>query len=62
VLLAHTLHQLVAVSLITPNPENVLQLLVRERMQIWPYLVVLTVAFILFQPLCNWIVGMHRCA
>jgi len=62
VLLAHTLDQLVAVSLIAPNLENVLQLLVRERMQVWPYLVVLTVAFILFQPLCNWIVGMHWCA
>jgi len=33
---------------IAPNLENVLQLLVRERMQVWPYLVVLTVAFILF--------------
>ena len=48
VLLAPTLDQLVAVCLIAPNLENVLQLLVRERMQVWPYLVVLTVAFILF--------------
>jgi len=62
VLLAPTLDQLVAVCLIAPNLENVLQLLVRERMQVWPYLVVLAVAFILFQPLCNWIVGMHWCA
>jgi hypothetical protein len=36
-----------------------MQLLVRERMQVWPYLVVLAVAFILLQPLCNRIVGMH---
>ena len=57
-----TLDQLVAVCPIAPNLENVLQLLVRERMQVWPYLVVLTVAFILFQPLCNRIVGMHWCA
>ena len=42
------------------NREDVFQLLVRERMQVWPYLVVLVVAFILFQPLCNRIVGMHR--
>jgi hypothetical protein len=62
VLLAPTLDQLVAICLIAPNLENVLQLLVRERMQVWPYLVVLTVAFILFQPLCNRIVGMHWCA
>ena len=62
VLLAPTLDQLVAVCLIAPNLENVLQLLVRERMQVWPYLVVLAVAFILSQPLCNWIVGMHWCA
>ena len=61
VLLAPTLDELVAVCLIAPNLENVLQLLVRERMQVWPYLVVLTVAFILFQPLCNRIVGMHWC-
>jgi hypothetical protein len=60
--LASTLDQLVAVCLIAPNLENVMQLLVRERMQVWPYLVVLTVAFILFQPLCNRIVGMHWCA
>jgi len=53
---------LVAVCLIAPNFENVLQLLVRERMQVWPYLVVLAVAFILFQPLRNRIVGMHWCA
>ena len=58
-LLPSTLDQLVAVCLIASNLENVLQLLVRERMQVWPYLVVLTVAFILFQPLCNRIVGMH---
>ena len=51
-----------AVCLIAANLENVLQLLVRERMQVWPYLVVLTVAFILFQPLCNRIVSMHWCA
>ena len=62
VLLAPTLDELVAVCLIAPNLENVLQLLVRERMQVWPYLVVLAVAFILFQPLCNRIVGMHWCA
>jgi hypothetical protein len=62
VLLAPTLDQLVAVCLIAPNLENVSQLLVRERMQVWPYLVVLTVAFILFQPVCNRIVGMHGCA
>jgi len=49
-----------AVCLIAANLENVLQLLVRERMQVWPYLVVLVVAFILFQPLCNRIVSMHR--
>ena len=61
-LFAPTLDQLVAVCLIAPNLENVLQLLVRERMQVWPYLVVLAVAFILSQPLCNWIVGMHWCA
>jgi len=61
-LLAPTLDQLVAVCLIAPNFENVLQLLVRERMQVWPYLVVLAVAFILFQPLRNRIVGMHWCA
>ena len=59
VLLAPTLDQLGAVCLIAPNFENVLQLLVRERMQVWPYLVVLAVAFILFQPLCNRIVGMY---
>ena len=59
VLLASTLDQLVAVCLIASNFENVLQLLVRERMQVWPYLVVLAVAFILFQPLCNRIVGTH---
>jgi hypothetical protein len=62
VLLAPTLDQLVAVCLIAPNLENVLQLLVCERMQVWPYLVVLTVASVLFQPLCNRIVGMHWCA
>ena len=62
VLLGPTLDQLVAVCLTAPNLENVLQLQVRERMQVWPYLVVLTVAFILFQPLCNRIVGMHWCA
>jgi hypothetical protein len=61
-LLASTLDQLVTVCLIAPNLENVMQLLVRERMQVWPYLVVLSVAFILFQPLCNRIVGMHWCA
>ena len=61
-LLAPTLDQLVAVCLIAPNLENVLQLLVCERMQVWPYLVVLTVASVLFQPLCNRIVGMHWCA
>jgi hypothetical protein len=49
-----------AVFLIAADIENVLQLLVRERMQVWPYLVVLLVAFILLQPLCNRIVGMHR--
>ena len=49
-----------AVCLIAANLENVLQLLVRERVQVWPYLVVLVVAFILFQPLCNRIVGMNR--
>ena len=59
-LLAPTLDQLVAVCLIAPNFENVLQLLVRERMRVWPYLVVLAVAFILYQPLR--IVGMHGCA
>jgi len=37
--LAPTLGELVAVCLIAPNLENVLQLLVRERMQVWPYLV-----------------------
>src|SRR5262245_34264242 len=62
VLLAPAFDQLVAVGLIAPNFENVLQLLVRERMQVWPYLVVLAVAFILFQPLHNRIVGMHWCA
>jgi hypothetical protein len=62
VLLASTLDQFVAVCFLAPNFENVLQLLVRERMQVWPYLVVLAVAFILFQPLCNRIVGMHWCA
>jgi hypothetical protein len=46
--LASTLDQLVAVCLIAPNLENVMQLLVRERMQVWPHLVVMTVAFILF--------------
>jgi len=61
-LLASTLDQLVPVCLIAPNLENVLQLLVRERMQVWPYLVVLTVAFILFQPLRNRVVGMDWCA
>ena len=59
-LLAPTLDQLVAVCLIAPNLENVLQLLVRERVQVGPYLVVSTVAFILFQP-PNRIVGMHWC-
>ena len=43
--LAPTLDELVAVCLIAPKLENVLQLLVRERMQVWPYLVVLTVAW-----------------
>ena len=62
VLLAPTLDQLVAVCLIAPSLENALQLLIRERMQVWPYLVVLAVAFILFQPLCNRIVGVHWCA
>jgi hypothetical protein len=61
-LLASTLDQLVPVCVIAPDLENVLQLLVRERMQVWPYLVVLTVAFILFQPLRNRVVGMHWCA
>src|SRR6516164_3943105 len=61
-LLAPTLDQLVAVCLIAPNLENVLHLLVCERMQVWPYLDVLTVASVLFQPLCNRIVGMHWCA
>lgn len=61
-LLASTLDQLVAVCLFASNLENLFQLLVCERMQVWPYLLVLTVAFILFQPLCNRIVGMHRCA
>jgi hypothetical protein len=61
-LLASTLDQLVTVCLIAPNLENVMQLLVRERMQVWPYLVVLSVALILFKPLCNRIVGMHWCA
>jgi hypothetical protein len=60
VLLPPTLDQFMAVCLIAANLENVLQLLVRERMQVWPYLVVLVVAFILFQPLCNRIVSMHR--
>lgn len=59
VLLAPTVDQFVAVCLIAANREDVFQLLVRERMQVWPYLVVLVVAFILFQPLCNRIVGMH---
>src|SRR2546428_11774236 len=36
VLLAPTLDELVAVCLIAPNLENVLQLLVRERMQVLP--------------------------
>ena len=48
-----------AVCLLASNLENLLQLLVRERMQVWPCLVVLTVAFILFQPLRNRVVGMH---
>ncbi len=61
VLLAPTLDQLVAVCLLASNLEDVLQFLVRERMQVWPYLVVLTVAFILFQPLRNRVVGMHWC-
>ena len=61
-LLAPTLDQLVAVCLIALNLENVLQLLIRERMQVGPYLIVLAVAFILFQPLCNRIAGMHWCA
>jgi hypothetical protein len=60
VLLPSTPDQFMAVCLIAANLENVLQLLVCERMQVWPYLVVLVVAFILFQPLCNRIVGMHR--
>ena len=61
VLLAPTLDQLVAVCLLASNLEDVLQFLVRERMQVWPYLLVLTVAFILFQPLRNRVVGMHWC-
>ena len=56
-----TLDQLVAVCLIAPNLENVLKLLVRERMQVWPYYVVLIVAFILFQPLRNRVVGTSWC-
>lgn len=52
-----TLNVLGAVYLFAPNPENALQLLVRECIQVWPYLVVLTVDFILFQPLCNRIIG-----
>src|SRR6266478_7569475 len=62
VLLASTLDQFAAVCLIAPNFENVLQLLVRERMQVWPYLVVLAVAFILFQPFRNRVVGIRWCA
>jgi len=62
VLLAPALDQLVAVCFLAPNLENVLQLLVGERMQVWPYLVVLTVTFILFQPVCDRIVGMYGCA
>jgi hypothetical protein len=61
-LLASALDQLVAVCRLASNLENLLQLLVRERMQVWPCLVVLTVAFILFQPLRNRVVGMHWCA
>jgi hypothetical protein len=61
-LISSTLDQLVAVCLIAPNLENVLQLLVRERMQVWPYYVVLIVAFILFQPLRNRVVGTYWCA
>ena len=60
-LLAPTLDELVAVCLIAPNLENVLKLLVRERMQVWPYYVVLIVAFILFQPLRNRVVGTYWC-
>ena len=60
-LIASTLDQLVAVCLIAPNLENVLKLLVRERMQVWPYYVVLIVAFILFQPLRNRVVGTYWC-
>jgi hypothetical protein len=61
VLLAPTLDQLVAVCLLASNLEDVLQFLVRERMQVWPYLLILTVAFILFQPLRNRVVGIHWC-
>jgi hypothetical protein len=60
-LIASTLDRLVAVCLIAPNLENVLKLLVRERMQVWPYYVVLIVAFILFQPLRNRVVGTYWC-
>ena len=56
-LLASTLNQFGAVCLLRPNLENVSQLLVRECIQVWPNLVVLTVSLILFQPLSNWIVG-----
>src|SRR5258708_32664402 len=60
--LAPTLDELVAVCLIAPKLENVLQLLVRERMQVCPDLVVFAVAFILFQTLYNRSVGINWCA
>src|SRR5215471_18944796 len=64
-LLALTHNQLAAklyVWLLLLDLEVVMPLLFRERVQVWPYLVVLTVAFILFQPLRNRVVGMHWCA